>query len=370
MTFLVVGEYYSTNLGDPLICETVASIIQDNYKNAKIIPFDISGKKSMTEKYELHNKSLPIGLHRKLKLFPFYKKYLNKKKMEKKYRFLTEPLNKIKRTNRIDLIVFAGGEMFMDYFAERIRVIVDSFKNTPIIFHACGMYYLSDYSKRLFCNIISKDTVKSVSVRDSYYKFVEYFGKEKITDTYDTALLCSLYFKPSEVKKFELGIGIIDRDDCFEFQVNLVKNVQKTNVKWQLFSNGSESDYNTALKILKQVGICDNEIKHYLHERPTSANELVKEVTTYNYIIAFRLHCQIVASSFTIPSYGFVWDEKVKEFYEKLSMKNYSYPNSDIDINSIIKKIATSSTNDLKKAIDLGNHSKNTLLRAIREAYI
>lgn len=367
MTFLVVGEFYSSNLGDPLLCETVVSVIRGSYPTAKIIPFDLSGKISMTEKYEIHSKSLPPWFHRKLKVFPAYRKYYNKKKQEDKYSFITEPLKQIKKKNKIDLVVFAGGEMFMDFFVNKIQIIVGFFEKTPIIFHACGMYYLSNDAKRIFYQIVRSANVKSVSVRDSYNRFVEYFGSEKISNTYDTALLCSLYSLPSQ-KKNDLGIGVIDREEFFSFQVSFIKEIQKSNINWQLFTNGSQSDYNAALRILKQIGIHESETGEYLHSRPTSAKELIQEVTTYNRIVAFRLHCQIIAASFGIASYGFVWDDKVKEFYDKLSIDNYSYPNSDIDINIILNKLALSKNNISELAVDLGNHSRNTLLRAINDA--
>ena len=43
MKILLVGEYYSENLGDPLLCQTVEKLIAREYPGAQIIPFDMTG---------------------------------------------------------------------------------------------------------------------------------------------------------------------------------------------------------------------------------------------------------------------------------------------------------------------------------------
>ena len=52
MKILLVGEFYSDNLGDPLLCQTVQKLILQDYPDARIIPFDLTGRVSETEYYE------------------------------------------------------------------------------------------------------------------------------------------------------------------------------------------------------------------------------------------------------------------------------------------------------------------------------
>jgi len=51
MKILLIGEVYSENLGDGIICETVANLIKNAYPNCEIIMGDLSGKSG----YEQNN---------------------------------------------------------------------------------------------------------------------------------------------------------------------------------------------------------------------------------------------------------------------------------------------------------------------------
>lgn len=370
MTCLVIGEYYSSNLGDPLICEIVDKIIKDEFPDVITIPFDLSGKKNMNEYYPVpKSKSIfSRRIHKRLKKFHFYKRYKTHQKEKHRFDFLTYSLKRILRRNKIDLVVFAGGEMFMDCFAERIYVVMKQLKGIKTVFHACGMYSLSEESVKLFCEVIDSYNVKSVSVRDSFNRFVELFGSKKISETFDTALLASECYKASREKQFDYGIGVIDKEEYFSYQVEMVKRLLCSDLNWQLFTNGSESDYRTAEKILQEIGIPSEQYKRFLHARPCSPCELVEEVTQYKYVIAFRMHCQIVAVSYGIPSFGIVWDHKVKEFYDKLGLDNYSFPDQRFSLETIIEKFKKTNKEISFIAKDLGYKSKASLIGNIRNA--
>ena len=43
MKVLLIGEVYSENLGDPLLCGTVEHLIRQRYPDAEIVNFDMSG---------------------------------------------------------------------------------------------------------------------------------------------------------------------------------------------------------------------------------------------------------------------------------------------------------------------------------------
>ena len=51
MKILLVGEYYSENIGDPLLCRTVERILQEAYPEAEIIPCDLYGRVGTGELY-------------------------------------------------------------------------------------------------------------------------------------------------------------------------------------------------------------------------------------------------------------------------------------------------------------------------------
>lgn len=369
MTFLVIGEYFSENLGDPLLCEVVSKVLQREFEGVRIIPFDLSGKISMTQKYShVENKSNSLIISKiksKLKKFKFYKKIYNKKN---KFWYIDKQLDEILSNADIDLAIFAGGEMFMDYFANKIYHTVKKLKDTSIIFHACGVYSISKEAQKTFKKIVYKKNVKSISLRDSYNKFVKLFPKVNPINTYDTALICSKFYPANESKNIEYGIGIIAREDLYEFQKQLITYFIINNCNWQLFTNGSSCDYDFAIKLLYEVGIQGNEHYKYLHKRPLNAVELVKQVTEYEKIISFRMHSQIVAASFGIPCFGFVWDEKVKVFYDKLELNNYAYPQGDIRELLDLNKLIINKKELSDKAVSLGEISSNDLVKSVKKA--
>lgn len=323
MKILLAGEYYSDNLGDPLLCQTVERIIQKEYPDAQIIPFDLCGRISSTEYYEPKTDPLLDKITKKVcDRFLYYRRAAICRAYDReKQRYLRiwYSLKELQKTHKFDLVVFAGGSLFMDYFAGVINLIVRrfAFTKTKILFHACGMSTMDEDAEYLLRQVLCSKKVVSISLRDSYERFTQLFPvQEKVTKTYDTALNCSRLFEPAGKKTAELGIGLIDR--CYEQQLALIRYFLNSSVNWKAFTNGSIYDYEYAVKLLEAAGIPAENVRDYLEDRPVTTQDLVQTVTGFQQIIAFRMHCQIVAASFGIPSYGFAWDRKLVEFYEKL----------------------------------------------------
>ena len=323
MKILLVGEYYSENLGDPLLCQTVEQLIAREYPDALIVPFDLTGRISSTEYYQPETSPL---LDRVTKWvydrFLYYRRAAILRAYDKdKDRAcrVWYSLGELQRKHHFDLVIFAGGSVFMDYFAGMINLIIRRFalSRTKVIFHACGMSTLDEDAIYLLGQVLRSRKVVSVSLRDSYERFLELFPmKAKVVKTYDTALNCSLLYEGATKKTVSVGIGLIDR--CYDQQLSVIRYFMNRDISWKAFTNGSHYDWEYAAKLLRNAGIPEEKLPDYLEKRPETVQELVHTVTGYEKIIAFRMHCQIVAASFGIPSFGFAWDPKVTEFYEKL----------------------------------------------------
>lgn len=50
MNILVIGEYYSSNLGDGVICQTVVALLKQRYSNSNIDIADISNEVDYRDK--------------------------------------------------------------------------------------------------------------------------------------------------------------------------------------------------------------------------------------------------------------------------------------------------------------------------------
>lgn len=377
MKILLIGEYYSENLGDPLICKIVQKTIVQEYPDATVIPFDMSGRTDMSGYYEIEDYNFSQKLFlRCSEMFKgiFHRGALFRAYLSDQQRYLRTMccLEEILSKNRIDLAVFAGGSLFMDYFAGIIYCIVRRLacKNIKVIFHACGMSELSEESATLLRKVFTHRNVRSVSLRDSYYKFINTFRiSNKISQTYDTGLSCSKYYPASQETVAEYGVGVINLPELFGFQKAMIEYFIDRKMSFKIITNGAMYDYNFALTLLDAIGIGKEEQSKYIYKRPTTIEELVCEITSFKYIISFRMHSQIVAVSFGIPSFGFVWNSKVKDFYDKMRLsKNYAVPEGKFEDKFKSEVLDMDSRWLSQKAQAQGGESQETLIHHINTA--
>lgn len=371
MNILLIGEYFSSNLGDPLLCSIVEKIIQEHFKDVEITPLDLSGKINSTEFYLLKYSfwwKLFFRLSDKLtKIFSLSKIYKKYKKDKLRYLRTLFHLKSLLKENNFDLAIFAGGALFMDYFIPLIFIITNILKRNgiKIIFHACGTGKMDKHDKKLLKCILNDKNVVSISVRDSY-NFINNLlkRKSKLIETYDTALNTNAFFKTDSSKTFDFGIGILGDGDFYLFQKELINLFLKSTYNWKLFTNGSENDYNTAKKILSELGIKATEYHKFLFPRPTTPEQLINDINAFNKIISFRMHSLIIACSYGIPLIGINWDKKVVEFMTKMQLSKFCY---NADEKFSITSINYPDSKAIKaKAKKQGNISKTHLIQSIK----
>lgn len=372
MKILLVGEFYSDNLGDPLLCQTVERLILREYPDARIIPFDLTGRVSETEYYEPSTSALMDWLTKQVyDRFLYYRRAAILRAYDRdKLRALRVwyRLKELQKQHRFDLVIFAGGSLFMDYFAGVINLMLRRFAmtRTKVIFHACGMSTLDEDAIYLLRQVLASKRVVSISLRDSYERFTELFPtKAKVVRTYDTALNCSRLYEGAREKRIPLGIGLIDR--CYEQQLALIRYFLGRDIRWKAFTNGSPYDWEYAAKLLTDAGVPQEQLGQYLEKRPVTVQELIDTVTGCEKIIAFRMHCQIVAASFGVPSFGFAWDAKVSEFYEKLLWPQGSTAGTD-DFEEVERILSEYDPAIRERALEQGRESRDCLIAAIRAA--
>lgn len=370
LTILLAGEFYSENLGDPLLCRTVEGILKDRFPRAVIIPFDLSGKTGLDSFFEAKpGKCSEFLLKKASERFLYYRRaaILRCLAQDKaRHQRVWYALKELKKRYRFDLVVFAGGSLFMDYFSGIIYEMVRAFalSRTKILFHACGMSTLSKDGEYLLSRALRDRHVVSVSLRDSYDRFTSMFALgDKVLETFDTALNCSLRYPPAGEKRAEYGVGLIDRRE--DLQLPLIRSLLHSGRTWMAFTNGSPYDQAYGERLLLEAGISREEIRNYLLPRPTTVEELVAYVTGFEKIVAFRMHSQIVAASFGVPSFGFGWDEKIGAFYEKLG-----FPQGCTGESVEFKRIEDilSQYGDLRpRALEQGEKSRDCLIGVLEK---
>lgn len=372
MKILLIGEYYSENLGDPLLCQSVERILKERYPGAEIVPFDLTGRISPTEFYvPKTNPAADAVTDFACRRYLYYRRAAILRSFEQdRERCLRiwYYLGELLRKNRFDLAIFAGGSLFMDYFAGVIHLIILrlSLTGTRILFHACGMSTLNEDGVYLLRQALRSGNVSSVSLRDSLERFTGQFPvKAAVRETYDTALNCSQWFPKAEERRAEYGIGLIDR--CHDQQLRLIRGCMASGRSWMAFTNGSHYDQQYAENLLTEAGIPAGKLGEYLAQRPRTAGELIRTVTGFEKIIAFRMHCQIAAGSFGIPSFGIAWDPKLTEFYRKLGFPQGCA--EEVPEFSRIEEILSRYDGAIHaRALAQGEESRRCLIEAVEQA--
>lgn len=373
MKILIVGERYSENLGDAVICETVYNILKEEYVDADFDFFDLSGrvdyntyysyKKNLIKKAKWFIFDIIIGIISK----PFNELYIKDKQ---RYRRTIELYTATCKKSNYDIVIFAGGALFMDFFSGLLFFLVRklSKKKCKIVFHSCGMGALSSNSVFLLNKMFENPSIKCISLRDSLKKFNDLFNvKCYFKETSDTALNCSKIYKASAIKEADYGIGVMSIPEYYSFQLELVKKFYSSQYSWKLFTNGAPWDQKTAYSILKDIGVKEDELDKYIVKRPLNSQELINTITSFNTIVSYRMHSQIIASSFLISNCGFVWDNKVKEFYSKLGFSSFCFHPRDIEHcwKLIISKKRMDLTILKQSVFESAEQSRNCLLEEL-----
>ncbi len=369
MKILLAGEFYSDNLGDPLLCRTVEAILREYDPQAQIIPFDMSGKLSPTEYYEPKTNPLLDAVTKGVcDRYRYYRRAAICRAYESdKGRHLRVwyRMGELLKRHRFDLVIFAGGSLFMDYFAGVINLMMRRllFTRTKVIFHACGMSTLSADGEYLLGQVLGSRRIVSISLRDSYERFNRLFTvKAPVTETFDTALLSSRYYRGADRRELPLGVGFIDR--CYDTQMDLVRQLLASGLSWKGFTNGSLYDQDYARKLLLDAGIPEDDLGDYLLPRPQSPEELARIVTGFEKIIAFRMHSQILAASFGVPSFGFAWDGKVTAFYEKLGFPQ-GVTETSVPLSRILDTLSQYDGGIRQRVLEQGERSRRSLIQAV-----
>lgn len=362
---LIVGEIYSDNLGDAVLCEIVKKIVKENiYCDIELC--DLSGRNYYGKyfNYKWYEKII-----KKIALVFLKFKLINLGKIN--VLFKNSYYNNFDKS--YDLVIFAGGQMFMDYFVFPIEILMKFFKkrNIPVIFHACGAKKIENRNleKRLE-KILLLNIVRSISIRDDINLVNTRYLKssiKKAIKTFDTALCTNEYFNVNKAHKESIvGLGVMNCDRFksekqITFWINLIDELDKRKIKWQLFCNGSEADY----EMLKIIVDRKNLNKDQYLKRPKTAQDLVHLISNFNKIISFRLHSHIIAASMGIPTIGISWENKVNQFFYNIGLEDRCKTINDTpkDIVDLLEAINDNNNFIIKKQ---AQQTKSLLLKKIK----
>lgn len=332
MKILIIGERFSANLGDPIICESVAYLIKEEFKSAQIYFLDLSARPAYPNEASSQSslkKSRFSGLIKKVSLaltkIGLDSEYLIYKRMhgdkEAYYQEIIEQAD-------FDLAVFAGGQMFLDYFVFPIYQLASYLKSkqVPLIFNAVGYGQIaSPKMQKLLQTALSFDNVSFISARDDLASVQALAGKKKIKASFDPALWAREVYQVDKQESSVIGLGVLyahnmNYQEMLNFWTKLIKEIEAANLKWQLFTNGAPNDQAFAQAILKNLNFQKEDFHLYLKPRPQRPQDLVQTIAGFKAIISFRLHSHVLAAALGLPSLALVWDQKIRYFFDTINL--------------------------------------------------
>lgn len=322
---LVIGEHFSENLGDGVICQSVEFLIKKTFPDSELILSDLSGRLDFMNEYKGQEQFpgrakylISKWTHRALNRNTFlYTLYVHGR--------LTRAANiKEKSDQEYDLAVFAGGQMFMDYFSLPIHRHMEYLAKhkTPTLFNACGMGRIkSTFLQKRLQQALNHPNIDSISVRDHIDQLNEKLLDTDIqaTQSHDCALWSKEAFNIHKKESNVIGLGVISLNNkkdrkVIKLYTDIITELNNKGIEWELFCNGSFDDYELALKIAQLLNYDESAIA----KRPLNPTELVQTIANYRSIISFRLHSHIIAVSLDIPTVAITWDNKVDFFFENI----------------------------------------------------
>ena len=337
MKILILGCYYSANLGDGVICECVADQILRAFPNAEIMIRDLwhrsafdNRQKRITD-FKVSDKQL---VYRRLRgdLYKFITRFLHWDvqfiSTQNRLHESQAHLDRVCATE-CDLVVFAGGQMFMDAYSLRLWYVIRHFeeKGIPVILNACGLG--PTYSKKLRSHLreaLSAPNVLAASCRDDVQGVNKYYSAagEIVQETFDPALGCSKCYGITKERAAEvIGLGImgtsrISPKYALRFWHELILELEKKGIPWRVFVNGEKIDIAFARYVIETLPGSKRCLEDCIVPIPVVPQQLVETISQFRSIISFRLHSHIIATSLDIPSVAVVWDDKVRIFFEKI----------------------------------------------------
>lgn len=369
---VILGEKYSHNLGDGVICQCVEAFIRQNAAEKEIISLDLSCRKDYDDIYHF-----PLSGIQRIKnavnsrffaLGPV-KKFIRKKMGEqlytywKWYRQQSETVKRLCQTHQADLVVFAGGELFKDYFLFYIRDFVRHYtkQGAKIWFNACGCDSKNiPYVSQHFQKILNNAGVKRVTTRSSAESCCNLIAPSQYMFIPDPVICAASVFERSE-QEHMVGLGIMcldgisdDREKLLAFWSDVVTQLKEQNIPFKLFCNGADEDFLFAQQLVAYLGLPQD----YLLPPPHTPQELVSQITRFERICSFRMHSLIIAYSFGIPFVGLGWDQKLYDFAEYVNLPGQICDWRMEEAKDILKKMF-SCQRDEERFVQLQNMIRN-----------
>lgn len=342
---IVVLGLMNKNIGDTVILETCKYLISKINKDVTVSVYNLLPDEEILKKHKIKER------HSFFSKFIIFFRWLNPKIQQYYEEILKDA----------DAVIFAGGGLIKfsrEFCWNSIYSVIEycDKKNIPVFLNAVGVegYSNFDLYAQIMKKSLNKSCVKAITTRDDIETLKKY-RKDNISLAGDSALWTSDLFSLKENKKEDvIGIGLMRKNIFTSYRIDfseekiiktykgIIEELERKGYKWRLFCNGLQSDYDLGVKVLQDMHREFSE--EVLAPRPDSQEEYINLLTSFKAIIAARLHANIIATSYNIPSIGLVWNNKLTLFGRSIDCENRfiqkeKFFNSELIVNELEKSI-------------------------------
>lgn len=234
-----------------------------------------------------------------------------------------------------DVIVFSGGSI-IKFRQENFDLLIIPILNEaqrlsiPVYFNAVGVegYDPNDERCQNLKAALNLPCVKGISIRDDYTTILDNYITNPdiaVTSVFDPATWSDkVYSRVNYPISKRIGLGVareslfvdygspeINREFLLEFWKNTASELERRGYDWEIFTNGLQGDEQFAQEVLAYIGHGRSV------PRPAEPEQLINTICSYEAVIACRMHANILAHTFAVPSVGLVWNEKLAFWGEK-----------------------------------------------------
>lgn len=401
MKIALAGLISDNNLGD--------KVIFDNTKYLYKYVYDATAKELLKESNHLDFFSIDLLGSQKTKtklglLFYKIKRKIFNCFSNRQKAIATIINNKIRYykkiiTSDIDAIILVGGGLIKYKYQNEILynicalISVSYDMHIPLILNAVGVegFDESDIRCVFWKHYLNFPNIIAITTRDDINLLINKILISKETPfrqlVSDPAVWSSITYNIGKEKDTDLiGIGIIRgnifRDNNIEFSreklVDLYSNIAKQliamNFKICFFTNGLEEDAEI------YDSICDRIKNHTLPLLTPVSNDgysLVRLISQFKFVIAARLHANIIAYSLGIQSLGIAWNDKLLMWAKNINREDRFFDiehlteqfSCEIISNQIVTKTLDVINQDAKSTPEYDMCFKQSIVKSIEKIF-
>lgn len=259
-----------------------------------------------------------------------------------------------KQLSDADLIILVGGGLikykYQGFFLFLTALIdVAEEKNIPLIINAAGVegYDAEDARCQLLKKSLNRSIVKSITTRDDIEtldkKYIEIGSAIHTAKVADPAVYCDEIYQVNKKQSDVYGIGLVrggifldnernlTPNEIADFYAALIPEMERRDLKYQLFTNGALADSELVPEIEEKLG---NRKLNVIE--PNDDKVLVETIAEFTTVIAARLHANIISYALNVPSIGLVWNDKLTLFGKDIGYPERFFEYSDFDAKKIV----------------------------------